>query len=43
MKGMIHILKDFDVYTSFLADEMPLFNVVDALKTKKESQKPFYY
>ncbi len=40
---MAYLLRDYDKYTSILVDEMPVFNIVECLKTKTEHEKSFYY
>jgi hypothetical protein len=40
---MAYLLKHYDKYTSIIVDEMPVFNIVECLKTKSEEDKAFYY
>lgn len=43
LRIMAHLLKDYDQYTSMLLDELPVFNIVECLKTKAEEEKGFYF
>jgi hypothetical protein len=43
VKLMAYLLKDYDKYTTILIDEMPVFNIVECLKTKKDLEKNVYY
>jgi hypothetical protein len=37
------LLRDYDKYMSVLVDDMPVFDIVECIKMKKENEKSFYY
>ena len=40
---MAMLLKNYDQHMSYIVDEMPIFNIVECLKSKQEHEKSFFY